>query len=131
MFFSHEVFIDWYATESDEYYIVENMVRTTDFSFSACRGRATALGVATGALWKRRWTNSSAAFSSTPVLLYLADKISSEIDEEHCILVRYNRISLADFFFNFCSTSEFRAVCKQNTNPPLQCLSSDSSTWRT
>ena len=91
-----------YAELDREYYPTPfEMARQSDFTPSACRGRARALGVVAGTLCKRRWTNSSSSFSSSSVLLHLASKVHQNIQEEQNLLARNNRISLTEFSFDF------------------------------
>ena len=77
------------------------MARKSDFTPSACRGRAGALCVVAGTLWKRRWTNVLSAFSSSSVLLHFSRKVYRNIQQEQNLLARNNRISLTNFSFNF------------------------------
>ena len=91
-----------YAELDREYYPTPlEIARQSDFTPSACWGRARALGVVAGTLWKRRWKNSSSSFSSSSVLLHLASKMHRNIQGEHNWLVRNSRISLTEFSFNF------------------------------
>ena len=76
------------------------MVTQADFSLQACRSRATALGVVTGALWRRRRASPS-SLSSPATLLHIAALASREVDEEKQVLSRSNRISLTEFSLNF------------------------------
>ena len=99
-----------YAELDREYYPTPfEMARQSDFTPSACRGRARALGVAAGTLCKRRWTNSSSSFSSSSVLLQVARKVHHNIQEKQNLLVRNNRISLTDFF-NFNGNGDYNCM---------------------